>query len=88
MIDGYREFEFDLPEALLEKLVQAFDRMEAAPLLKENVSNLPEAQGVYSFFTKARSSMLGRQTLKRDCVKDYRGTHGRRSIVVTSIRRS
>ena len=47
MIDGFREFEFDLPEALLVSLINAFDGMLSAPMLEKNVKLLPEAQGVY-----------------------------------------
>jgi hypothetical protein len=47
MIGGFREFEFDLPEALLASLIRMFDIMPSAPLLSENVLQLPEAQGVY-----------------------------------------
>jgi len=47
MIDGFVEFEFDLPGALLARLIAVFDQMETAPLLPEYVQDIPEAQGVY-----------------------------------------
>jgi hypothetical protein len=47
MTAGFREFEFNLPDALLSSLVTAFDVMESGPLALENASQLPEAQGVY-----------------------------------------
>lgn len=50
MIPGYVEFEFDLPEALLEKLVLKFDDVEAAPLDDDGVAGIPEEQGVYQLF--------------------------------------
>lgn len=47
MIAGFRDFEFDLPVALLSSMVVAFDGMESATLTRENVSKIPEKQGVY-----------------------------------------
>lgn len=47
MIPGFREFEFDLPDALLSHLAQAFDNMTGARLSPSNVGLIPEAQGVY-----------------------------------------
>ncbi|MGZ8533841.1 MAG: GIY-YIG nuclease family protein [Candidatus Binatia bacterium] len=44
---GYKEFEFDLPEALLERLLARLDEMGAAILKQCNLSMLPDAQGVY-----------------------------------------
>jgi len=50
MTPGYTEFEFDLPEALLAKLVRVFDDVQAAPLLPDIVREVPEEQGVYQLF--------------------------------------
>jgi hypothetical protein len=47
---GYVDFEFDLPEALLSRLVQVLDETEAAPLSKEFLEKVPEEQGVYQLF--------------------------------------
>jgi hypothetical protein len=47
LIPGYREFEFDLPEALLKSIIDAFDSMESAPLSPKDVLVIPDAQGVY-----------------------------------------
>jgi hypothetical protein len=49
---GYTEFEFDLPEALLARLVEVFEDVEPAQLLSEIVGNVPEEQGVYQLFLK------------------------------------
>ncbi len=49
-IKGYREFEFDLPGALLDHLVRALDEMETAPLRADSLAVVPEAQGVYQLF--------------------------------------
>ncbi len=69
---GYREFEFDLPGALLDHLVRALDRMDSAPLRAEGLAAVPEAQGVYQLFlddalvyigkTDAESGLLQRLT--------------------------
>ena len=50
MTPGYVEFEFDLPEALLTRLINVFDGVESATLSKGNVDSIPEAQGVYQLF--------------------------------------
>jgi hypothetical protein len=47
---GYVEFEFDLPGALLNRLVAVFDGLPPAPLLVSNVETIPEEQGVYQLF--------------------------------------
>ena len=56
MTAGYSEFEFDLPEALLARLVVAFDSMTAAPLVSPFVDHIPEEQGVYQLFLQGSSS--------------------------------
>ena len=50
MTAGYQEFEFDLPGALLTHLVQVLDGMDAAPLDRPSLTEIPEAQGVYQLF--------------------------------------
>lgn len=50
MTAGYVEFEFDLPEALLKRLITVFDNLPPAPLMKLNVEAIPEEQGVYQIF--------------------------------------
>lgn len=57
---GYREFEFDLPGALLTHLVQALDTMEAAPLTAENLAQVPEAQGIYQLFLDGALVYIGK----------------------------
>lgn len=47
---GYEEFEFDLPDALLTKLVEKFEVVGPAQLTAENVNKIPEEQGVYQLF--------------------------------------
>ena len=50
MTAGYIEFEFDLPDALLRRLVTVFDSLVPAPLVDANVRRIPEEQGVYQLF--------------------------------------
>lgn len=50
MTAGYIEFEFDLPEALLKRLVAVFDDVMPAPLAEAYVARIPEEQGVYQLF--------------------------------------
>ena len=47
---GYRDFEFDLPAALLQRLIEILDSMETAPLSDEAADLPPEVQGVYQLF--------------------------------------
>ena len=60
MPPGYREFEFDLPQALLSHLIQAFDAMDVGSLAPEVVSEIPEAQGVYQLFHQNRLVYIGK----------------------------
>jgi len=59
-IAGFREFEFDLPEALLKSLVRAFDDIEKAPLNSQVVSDIPEAQGVYQLLLGNEIAYIGK----------------------------
>lgn len=56
MTDGYKEFEFDLPEALLARLVEVFGELRAAPLAETGVAKIPDEQGVYQLFLEAGES--------------------------------
>ncbi|MGI6247282.1 MAG: GIY-YIG nuclease family protein [Pseudochelatococcus sp.] len=60
MTRGYREFEFDLPGALLDHLVRALDELEQAPLDAINLSGVPEAQGVYQLFLDGQLVYIGK----------------------------
>ena len=80
---GYREFEFDLPGALLDHLVRALNGMKYAPLNVESLGSVPEAQGVYQLFldgelvyigkTDAESGLYRRLTRHSDKIKHRRG---------------
>jgi len=49
-VNYFREFEFDLPAALLRDLVDLLDSMGSALLNTANVDCIPEEQGVYQLF--------------------------------------
>lgn len=49
-IDWFKEFEFNLPTALLRDLVALLDDMSRAPLDAATVASIPEEQGVYQLF--------------------------------------
>ena len=52
MIPGFAEFEFDLPAALLVRMVAAFEDILPVPLTAANVAAIPDEQGVYQLFLK------------------------------------
>ena len=58
--NGYVDFEFDLPQALLEKLVKVFDQITAVNLHQANVKEIPEKQGVYQLFLDGRLVYVGK----------------------------
>ena len=60
MTPGYAEFEFDLPGALLERIVIAFANVEPATLSPENVANVDEAQGVYQLLVDGKLVYVGK----------------------------
>lgn len=60
LIRGYKEFEFDLPGALLNNLVTIFDAMERQQLTKETVALIPEEQGVYQLFLDEALVYIGK----------------------------
>jgi Eco29kI restriction endonuclease len=74
-VRGFREFEFDLPDALLKRLVDIFNEMDAAGLAEESVREVPDEQGVYLLQYKGAPVYVGktdgdaglRQRLSRHC---------------------
>jgi hypothetical protein len=60
MTRGYLEFEFDLPEALLGKLVQVFADLVPAGLTQESLANIPDAQGVYQLYLDDELVYIGK----------------------------
>jgi len=75
---GFREFEFDLPDALLNRLVETFDPMEQGPLTPEAVAEIPEEQGVYQLFHKGSLVYIG----KTDAEAGLRQRLGRHSWTI------
>lgn len=60
MIPGYIDFEFDLPEALLARLIQVFNGMGPAILEPRHLSDIPDAQGVYQLFLDDELVYIGK----------------------------
>jgi hypothetical protein len=60
MIPGYVDFEFDLPGALLARLIQVLDTLTPAPLNAECLAVLPDAQGVYQLFLDGNLVYIGK----------------------------
>jgi hypothetical protein len=56
---GYRDFEFDLPRALLTELVDVLDDTDPAPL-HGGLPNIPEEQGVYQIFLDDELVYIGK----------------------------
>jgi hypothetical protein len=60
MTPGYVDFEFDLPEALLARLIAVLDGMESARLTSELLAKIPDAQGVYQLFLDNELVYIGK----------------------------
>lgn len=60
MTEGYTEFEFDLPDALLTHLIRVLDGLQSAPLAAGVVGSVPEAQGVYQLFLDDELVYIGK----------------------------
>lgn len=58
-VPGYAEFEFDLPEALLQRLIVALDAVPPVALTEAAMVDVPDVQGVYEL------SLLTDGALKR-----------------------
>jgi hypothetical protein len=59
-ITGFREFEFDLPDALLRSMVATFDVMESALLDLPHLAKIPDAQGVYQLLVGEEIVYIGK----------------------------
>ncbi|WP_245461280.1 GIY-YIG nuclease family protein [Rhizobium sp. WSM1325] len=57
---GYVEFEFDLPGALLVRLIEVLDGLGAVPLNTTNLAAIPEEQGVYQLFLDDQLVYIGK----------------------------
>lgn len=69
MTAGYKEFEFDLPGALLTHLVRILDEMEPAPLNVGSLDVVPEAQGVYQLFLDGGLVYIGKTDAEAGLLK-------------------
>ena len=59
-IEGYREFEFDLPTALFDSLIVTLDNMHAGTLERRSLNLLPDAQGVYQLLHASDVVYIGK----------------------------
>jgi hypothetical protein len=57
MTAGYSEFEFDLPGALLNRLVDEFKNLSDAPLNASVLKAIPNEQGVYQLFIQKDAAL-------------------------------
>lgn len=68
MTKCYVDFEFDLPGALLVRLVEVFNQLTPAPLNSENIKKIPKEQGVYQLYVlkngKAELVYIGKTDAK------------------------
>lgn len=60
MAEGYVEFEFDLPSALLQSLVSEFAKMDSASLTHEHTMQVPDEQGVYQLLVGGQVVYVGK----------------------------
>lgn len=60
MAEGYVEFEFDLPAALLVRLIEVFAGVEPATLGPDQLNAIPDAQGVYQLFLDGELVYIGK----------------------------
>lgn len=60
MAEGYVEFEFDLPAALLNSLVSKFAEKNSASLTHENTMQIPDEQGVYQLLVGSQVVYVGK----------------------------
>lgn len=59
-MNGFKDFEFDLPGALRAELISLFDGMKTAPLRSIAKAKLPEAQGIYQLFHEGLLVYVGK----------------------------
>ena len=57
---GYKEFEFNLPDALLTSLVRVFAEMDSAPLTMGNAASIPDEQGIYQLILNGEIVYIGK----------------------------
>jgi hypothetical protein len=57
---GYADFEFDLPEALLVRLIEVLDSVERETLSQEGLADVPDSQGVYQLWLDDELVYIGK----------------------------
>jgi hypothetical protein len=89
MTAGFVEFEFDLPDALLQSLVAIFDKMFAAPLSTSSLSDVPDAQGVYQLLLDGEVVYIGKTDgdagLKRRLSRHSLTVQHRKNLPVANV---
>lgn len=75
MTAGYVEFEFDLPGALLARLVATLDAMQRAPLKTDILDKIPETQGVYQIFLDEQLVYIGKTDAEAGLCQRLRRHH-------------
>jgi hypothetical protein len=78
---AYAEFEFDLPGALLARLIKVLDELETAPLNNTNLLEVPEEQGVYQLLLDDRVVYVGKTDAEAGLHKRL-GRHSRKIMHV------
>lgn len=85
----FEDFEFDLPAALLERLVSLFAAMTPGALNEETVQNVPEAQGVYQLFLNDELVYVGKTDaeagLKKRLLRHARKIRSRRNLAPEDV---
>ena len=88
-IKGYKEFEFDLPRALLASLIKLLDHMEAGSLDGSTLDELPDAQGVYQLLHAQQIVYIGKTDseagLKRRLDRHFNKVQHRRNLDVNDV---
>lgn len=88
-MNHFEDFEFDLPAALLERLVSLFAAMTPGALNEETVQSVPEAQGVYQLFFNDELVYVGKTDadagLKRRLLRHARKIRARRNLAPEAV---
>lgn len=83
----FKHFELDIVSALIDQLLEAFDDLEHGALTAENVSQLPEQQGIYELYRGQLLVYVGKVDKNlRARLSDHRAKiSGRKNISVEEI---
>lgn len=78
-MEGFTEFEFDLPRALRTDLIDLLDTMKPASLQVDITSQIPEAQGVYQLFYDDKLVYIGKTDAEAG-LRTRLGRHARKIL--------